>query len=120
MLYFHIRLLSAFKNKWGLTKLCGINVYQPTDDVLVWKPEDLAVHLIILQRWMHLCIIRGRCVEAALFNSPLRERNHFYMKYIKDRKSKSPDLAIFVDGRRLSVIKMNKILCQHQLKRGKR
>lgn len=42
MLYFHIRLLSALKNKWGLTKLCGINVCQPSDDVLVWKPEDLA------------------------------------------------------------------------------
>ena len=104
----------------GLQSFLRINVFQPSDDVLVWKPEDLAVHLIILQRWTHLCIVRGRCVEAALFNSPLRDRNHFYMRYIKDRKSKSPDLAIFVDGGRLSVIKMNKMLCQHQLKGGKR
>ena len=80
----------------ALESFLGINVYQGSDDIVVWKLEDLAVHLIILQRWMHLCIVRGRCVEAALFNSPLRERNHFYMKHIKDRNSKSPDLSIFI------------------------
>lgn len=86
----------------ALQSFLGINVYQPSDDILVWKLEDLSVHLIIQQRWMHLCIVRGWCVEAALFNSSLRERNHFYMKHIKDRKSKSPDLANFVDGGRFS------------------
>lgn len=59
---------------------------QPSGDVLVWELEGLIVHLSILQRWKHLCIVKSKRVEATRFSSPLRGRNHFFHETSKPER----------------------------------
>lgn len=56
VIFFHTGLYNSFNTDTksskvqnvGLKNFLGINVYLPSDDILVWEVEDLIVHLAIL------------------------------------------------------------------------